>query len=447
MNRWFAALLGLGLLVAATGQAQDLPRYKFSPGQEIKYDAVGDSKYQSGAFHSESHWTAWVIRKNDDGSARVIVKLSSLFQQIVGGRNMGNSEPSTTLAYLDIFPDGHFAKNDSLGLRMEPSSVFPRLPADAGARKWEQDVNFGKLLYTADPNASKANDFVFRSESQAVENEIYLITNSNLYHFDVNRGLVSSVENRNSQGYGFKSTGAGKTTLATADTRPADWLAQLDRESQVYFAAMAAYEHDTDLAEAEPSKSDALLVQAEQGLRASRAKLTLPDLTRLLDDRLTAHGQMASYLKERSAKLAEVLNRPAGDWSLADLAGQKHSLADYHGKIVLLDFWYRGCGWCMRAMPQLKQVVDDFKNDPVVVLGMNTDRDEADAKFVVDKLSLNYNILRADQSIPQKYGVQGYPTLIIIDQQGIVRDVHVGYSPDLRQKVEHSVRKLLPKAG
>ena len=62
---------------------------------------------------------------------------------------------------------------------------------------------------------------------------------------------------------------------------------------------------------------------------------------------------------------------------------------------------------------------------------MNTDRNEADAKFVADAMGLKYATLRAE-GIPEKYGVQGFPTLILIDPEGTVRDVHVGYSPTLR---------------
>jgi thiol-disulfide isomerase/thioredoxin len=444
---WMASFLIAVVASSLRAVGQEAPRYKLSVGQEVKYDSVGDSTYQSGSFHSENHWTAWVIRKNDDGSFRVVLRQVAKFQQILNGRAMGRDEPMTELAYIDLFPDGRFDRNDSLGFQVEPTMIFPKLPTVANAGAWEQEIAFGQLRFTADPAASKAGEFVFRAEQQSAEAEIYLVTNSNVFHFDRERGLVSSVENRNSQGYGFKSKGEGKTTLAGVETRPADWLGQFDKESQVYFDAMATYRHETELAEADPARAAAHLSQAEQDLRSARAKLTIADLTRLADEQIARHSQMAGYIKERSEKLAQVLNHPAGDWSLEDLAGKTHSLADYRGKVVLLDFWYRGCGWCMRAMPQVKQVVSDFKNEPVVVLGMNTDRDKADAQFVVDKMQLNYEILRADQSVPQKYGVQGYPTLIIIDQQGIVRDVHVGYSPDLREKVEKVVRKLLPTAG
>ena len=109
-----------------------------------------------------------------------------------------------------------------------------------------------------------------------------------------------------------------------------------------------------------------------------------------------------------------------------------------------MDFWYRGCGWCMYAMPQVKQLSEDFKDKPVVVLGMNTDRQETDARLVIDTFGLKYPTIKA-QDVPKKYSVQGFPTMIIIDQQGIVRDVHVGYSPTLREDVSKKINELLAK--
>ena len=143
---------------------------------------------------------------------------------------------------------------------------------------------------------------------------------------------------------------------------------------------------------------------------------------------------MAKYYADSAKRRAEVIGKPAADWELKGLDGKTHSLADYRGKVVVLDFWYRGCGWCIKAMPQLNALAEQFQGRPVAVLGMNTDRKEADAKFVVDAMGLKYETLRAE-GIPEKYGVQGFPTLILIDPEGKVRDVHVGYSPTLRADV------------
>jgi thiol-disulfide isomerase/thioredoxin len=97
-------------------------------------------------------------------------------------------------------------------------------------------------------------------------------------------------------------------------------------------------------------------------------------------------------------------------------------------------------------MPQMKQVAAHYQGRPVAVLGMNTDRKQEDAQFVIDKLKLNYLNLKAE-GLPEKYGVTGFPTLILIDREGIVRDVHIGYSANLAEKLTTSIDELLAETA
>src|SRR5262249_2046148 len=147
------------------------------------------------------------------------------------------------------------------------------------------------------------------------------------------------------------------------------------------------------------------------------------DLIAQIDHDIKQHEQMASYYVEQAKNRLAVFDRPAADWSCQDLSGKQHALKDYRGRVLVLDFWYRGCGWCIRAMPQVKEVATHFADKPVTVFGMNTDRNEEDAQFVIDKMGLNYANLKAE-GIPEKYKVRGFPTLIIVDQEGMVRDIH-----------------------
>ena len=149
---------------------------------------------------------------------------------------------------------------------------------------------------------------------------------------------------------------------------------------------------------------DAVLSQAETTLKDAREQLTVAVLREQIDEQLKSHSRMASYYAEEAKNRSAVLGQPAADWETKDLDGKTHSLKGYRGKVVILDFWYRGCGWCIRAMPQVKELAEEFKGQPVAVLGMNTDRDEKDAKFVVDEMSLNYPVLKAE-GIPEKYSV------------------------------------------
>ena len=187
-----------------------------------------------------------------------------------------------------------------------------------------------------------------------------------------------------------------------------------------------------------------VLSKAEEALKGGLEKLTVPALRNGLEKQIEQHTQQADYVRQAARERAEILGKPSPEWETTDFDGKKHSIRGYLGNVVILDFWYRGCGWCIRAMPQIRQLAEEFKERPVAILGMNTDQEEKDARFVIEAMELNYPNLKA-QGLPEKYKVKGFPTLIVIDPQGVVRDVHVGYSPKLRDKVRETIEELLPE--
>jgi hypothetical protein len=81
---------------------------------------------------------------------------------------------------------------------------------------------------------------------------------------------------------------------------------------------------------------------------------------------------------------------------------------------------------------------------------MNNDRELENARFVIEKMKLNYETLKNgenEEGIHAKYGVQGWPTLVILDGAGVVRHIHIGYSPRLREELGQKVRELLAEQG
>jgi hypothetical protein len=65
---------------------------------------------------------------------------------------------------------------------------------------------------------------------------------------------------------------------------------------------------------------------------------------------------------------------------------------------------------------------------------------------VAEAMKLKYPSIRIDRELPQKYGVSGFPTMLVIDQAGVVRDMHVGYSPTLRETLNASIDRLLKES-
>jgi thiol-disulfide isomerase/thioredoxin len=429
-----------------------LPRYQLEVGQELVYYGSSEFRFDGGSHGTTDRTTLWVTHQNADGSWHVVAHNENSFRQ-----SSGKDEKETGQSALgppdrkeqqfdafDVFPDGHIAKAPAGPRDRALTALFFKLPADASTAQagWETSENDGdKSIYRLSPqNDPASGKWIFEKTEKGLFNEIYLSTSKAMIHFDAARGLVTKVESEYSQGYGFNGKGNGLAELKSATGKDREWIEQLAQEADLFVQAKAALSSAYSARNgAKPEEANAMV---EKVLREGRQNAKLPIVIAQFDAQLMQLSESAKYFIEDKKQEAAVLNKSAAKWETTDIDGRKHALADYRGKVVILDFWYRGCGWCIKAMPQIKEVVDHFHAKPVAVLGMNTDADEKDARFVVDKLMLNYPTLKA-QGLPEKYSVRGFPTLIVIDRQGVVRARHVGYSPKLREELIKTIDDLL----
>ncbi|MGB3108930.1 TlpA family protein disulfide reductase [Sphingobacterium siyangense] len=119
--------------------------------------------------------------------------------------------------------------------------------------------------------------------------------------------------------------------------------------------------------------------------------------------------------------------RPAFNFSLQDTSKKNIKLTDFRGKIVLMDFWFTGCGNCKQLTEGMKPVIEHFKNNPkVVFVGVSVDGDFEEWKKSVksgqysnkESIDLYTNDLKSKHPIIKHYGFSGYPSLLLIDGDG-----------------------------
>jgi len=112
-------------------------------------------------------------------------------------------------------------------------------------------------------------------------------------------------------------------------------------------------------------------------------------------------------------------------------------LTDLKGKIVLLDFWYRGCFPCLKATPDLIKIQEEFKND-LVIIGINDSDDKEDiSDYYAYKKNTNYfSTYKTSTNISRDLKVSAFPTFIIINQKGEIVKTEVGFD-------KGSIRKII----
>jgi peroxiredoxin len=275
----------------------------------------------------------------------------------------------------------------------------------------------------------------------------YAETKTRRCTFDLDAGRLSEMVEDDTAGAGRFPWHARTTLkLKSASQKSADWMAQLDREAMEFFAARTKYEHlfedfnRTRTVDAYKAQSN----RAREFLTAAQPSAKLAIVQEQYQALIKEHDRVAK-LNLRSAKAREdVYSRPAAGWELKTIDGSKHRLADDRGKVVILDFWYRGCYWCTKALPQIEQIADRYQGRPVVVLGMNIDPEEGDARFVIRQMGLKYPQLKAEPAASAyRANDLGYPVLYILDQNGRVNDIQDGYRVDLAKRIEDVVDHLL----
>ncbi|MFO0951174.1 MAG: TlpA disulfide reductase family protein [Isosphaeraceae bacterium] len=411
---WTVLLAGVAVQAtsAASAAADDPPRYRLTPGMVLSYEGRSTLRYGSDTFLEELDTTAWVVRHNPDGSCRVVIRVGSRLRG--AGTPNGRHQPPPMgyhLGYFDLFSDGRLGADADVNVDTDPAICFPRLPANPSTGEWGQrDPHTGEE-YGYSALRRGPDGWAFRAERRGPWKTVNGMSFVSTYRFD--RGMVVGAAQEFSQQSGAVGRGTGTLRLAGVETKDAARVATFARAADRFFASTRAYRTACQAAAKDADNGPSLMANARTALQSARDATDDPDFRRELDRKLAGHDARVRACMELANHRAAVVGKASPAWSLQGLDGRTRTLADYRGKVVVLDFWNRGCGWCLKAMPEMNAVAARFKGRPVAVLGLNTDAKEEDARFVAEVMDLKYPTLRA-RGVPETYRIKGFPTVVLI---------------------------------
>ena len=130
------------------------------------------------------------------------------------------------------------------------------------------------------------------------------------------------------------------------------------------------------------------------------------------------------------------------DADFFDVNGNTKHLSDYSGKYLLLDFWSRGCGPCIMALPEMKEISETFVDKLTIIsISLDTDAGWKEAMSTHDMPWINIRDPKGMGGLAANYGVNGIPNYIIISPEGKIIDKWSGFGNGyLKRKVSENIK-------
>lgn len=117
----------------------------------------------------------------------------------------------------------------------------------------------------------------------------------------------------------------------------------------------------------------------------------------------------------------------------------------YKGKVVYVDFWASWCGPCKRSLPKLEELRAKYKGSGFEVIAINMDENAQDAKDFLEKFPVSFPVgVDPKGVVAEKYRITGLPSAYIIDRQGNIGHIVVGFNEKTEfDAIEAAATKLL----
>jgi thiol-disulfide isomerase/thioredoxin len=132
------------------------------------------------------------------------------------------------------------------------------------------------------------------------------------------------------------------------------------------------------------------------------------------------------------------------EFFVKDLQDREISSASLRGKVVLIDFWATWCQPCKKEMPGYQKLLDRYGSRGLAVVGFKFDtmQDTEDPVLFAKSMGVRYPLALAVDDVKRKFGgIEGLPTTLLYDRQGVLREKIIGF--EYTDSIESKVKPLL----
>lgn len=149
------------------------------------------------------------------------------------------------------------------------------------------------------------------------------------------------------------------------------------------------------------------------------------------------------WLDEEVAKTIKAAAKQAPDFELQDIDNNIARLNEQRGKIVVVTFWDSWSREFQQELPHLNSLVEIYKDQQRVVFwAVSAEAPVSVTKFI-GKNPFKFRVFHSGYDVKKMYDIIGVPTHVVIDRQGKIRFTHIGYSGNLKEKLQREIQSLL----